>query len=641
MAFTLGDWLVVVGYVVCVVIIGIVMTRRAGHDIEEFFVSGRNLRWWLIAASMVAAAFSSDTPLMIAGLVRKYGVSGAWYYWNGILGGLLSALVIASFWRRSMVVTDAEFRELRYSGPSGKMARLSWAAYQGTLCNCLAMGWVILSAVKIFKATLGMPPEYTLLGITMGSSVWVVIFVLAAVLFYASLSGLSGIVTIDFFQFFVALAGAVVLAIMSLGKVGGVEKLYHSLSAMPETGERFTNVIPSFGTVSMTFFLVGLCIQWWASPWVDGGIYNAQRMLAAKDERHAILGRLWATVGQMCIVVWPWIITALCSMVLFPAAQYPDLAADPESAYPKMIVAILPKFVRGFVVAALLAAFMSTIDSLLNNTSSYMVNDLYKRFLVRNAAPKHYVLIGRVCMFLSLIIAGVIAIASKNIVTLSMLAFELSGGIGIIFILRWLWWRINAWSELSAYIAGIIGATLVNIKFGQMLLMKIVLLFTPESKVAFIQNFFTNEINGTNGFPFRISFVALFTAVICLTVTLLTAPCDTDHLVRFYKRVKPTGVGWRKISKIAGPNDYAAGELRFEWSIVIFGMGMFWFIFYGMARFSLGSLLNAIVAFAAAGVFGVCLWKKLGTAIRSGGAGGYGDTKKAKDKCLDLQPVEK
>lgn len=611
MRFSLGDWLVVVMYIACVVAIGIAMTRRAGHNIEDFFVSGRNLRWWLIAASMVAAAFSSDTPLMVTGLVRKYGASGAWYYWNGILGGLLSALVFAPFWRRSMVVTDAEFRELRYSGASGKTVRFAWAAYQGILCNCLSMGWVILSAMKIFKATLGLPPQYTLAGITMDSSNWVVILVLAAILLYATLSGLSGIVTIDFFQFFVALAGSITLAILSLHKVGGAGKLRQAISAMPEAGSQFINVIPSFGTVAMTFFLVGLTIQWWASPWVDGGVYNAQRMLAAKDERHAILGRLWATVGQMCIVVWPWIITALCSMVIFPALQYPDVAADPESAYPKMIVAILPKFVRGFVVAALLAAFMSTIDSLLNNTSSYMVNDLYKRFFVRNARPQHYVLMGRVCMVVSLVIAGLIAIASKNIVTLSMLAFELAGGIGIIFILRWLWWRINAWAELSAYLAGIIGASLVNLKAGQMFLMKIVLFFTPGNKAEFIHNFFTNEINGMNGFPFRIAFVALFTAIISLLVTLLTAPCDIEHLVHFYKRVKPAGRGWQKISDIAGPNEFIAGEVRFSWSTVIFGVIMFWSIFYGIARFSLGHLASALIAFAIAAASGVFLWKNL------------------------------
>ena len=611
MVFTFSDWLIVLAYIACVVAIGVIMTRSAGKNIEQFFVSGRNLRWWLIAASMVAAAFSSDTPLMVTNLVRRLGVSGAWYYWNGILGGLLSALVFAPFWRRSMVVTDAEFRELRYSGRSGKMVRFSWAAYQGILCNCISMGWCIVAAVKIFKVTLGLPPVYTLAGITMDSSVWVIIFVLTAVFVYASLSGLSGIVTIDFFQFFVALAGSIVLAILSVRKVGGIEKLCQGLNSMPETSHGFTNVIPSFGTIAMTFFLVGLGVQWWASPWVDGGIYNAQRMLAAKDERHAILGRLWATVGQMGIVVWPWIITALCSMVLFPAAQYPDIAADPESAYPKMIITILPKFVRGFVVAALLAAFMSTIDSLLNNTSSYMVNDLYKRFLVRNAAPKHYVLMGRVCMLLSLIIAGLIAAVSKSIVTLSMLAFEIAGGVGLIFILRWLWWRINAWSELSSYVAGIIGATLVNVKFGQMLLMKIVLVFTPENKVAIIQNFFMNKITGFYGFPYRMLLLASFTSVICLIVTLLTAPTDTEHLVRFYKRVKPSGPGWRKISKIAGPNEFGEGEIRFEWSTVIIGMLVFWSIFYGVARFSLGHLVKAITAFIIAAALGVCLWKKL------------------------------
>jgi len=633
MAFSFGDWIIVLAYIACVVAIGVIMTRRAGSNIEEFFVSGRNLRWWLIAASMVAAAFSSDTPLMVTSLVRRFGVSGSWYYWNGLVGGLLSAFVFAPLWRRSMVVTDAEFRELRYSGRSGKMVRFSWAAYQGILCNCISMGWVILAAVKILKATLGLPPEYTLVGITMDSSVWVIIFVLIAVLVYASLSGLSGIVTIDFFQFFVALAGSIVLAIVSVWKVGGIGKLCQGLSNMPGAGGEFLNVVPSFGTTAMTFFLVGLGVQWWASPWVDGGIYNAQRMLAAKDQRHAILGRFWATVGQMCVVIWPWIITALCSMLIFPLSQYPDIAADPESAYPKMIVAMLPKFVRGFVVASLLAAFMSTMDSLLNNTSSYMVNDLYKRFLVRNKPAKHYVLMGRVCMLLSLVIAGLIAMVSKNILTLSMLAFEIAGGVGLIFMLRWLWWRINAWSELSSYIVGIIGAILVNIKFGQMLLMKFILLFTPDSKAAVIQNFFMNELGGPNGFPFRMIFLASFTTVICLIVTFLTAPTETEHLVRFYKRVKPSGPGWRRITKIAGPNEFGEGEIRFEWSTIIIGMGMFWSIFFGMARFSLGNVITSAVAFAVAGVLGVCLWKKLRLLMR-GVSEGMNESKAAQDNSL-------
>ncbi len=240
-----------------------------------------------------------------------------------------------------------------------------------------------------------------------------------------------------------------------------------------------------------------------------------------------------------------------------------------------------------------------------------MVNDLYKRFLVTNMPPKHYVLMGRICILLSAVIGGGIAIASQSILRLSMFVFEITAGVGMIFILRWLWWRINAWSELSSYVVGIIAATLVNVKFGQMILMKIILFFVPASRAARIEQFFLHEINGLSGFPFRMTFLAIFTTTLCLVITLLTAPCETDHLVSFYKRVKPVGPGWRKISKIAGPVELEPGQIPFEWSTIIAGAILFYGIFFTLGRLPLGYHKSGTTSLLIAVISGFYLWKRL------------------------------
>jgi SSS family solute:Na+ symporter len=308
---------------------------------------------------------------------------------------------------------------------------------------------------------------------------------------------------------------------------------------------------------------------------------------------------------------------ALCSLLLFPASQYPEIAKDPESAYPKMMVTVLPPVFRGIMVAAFLAAFMSTFDTLLNNTSSYMVNDLYKRFIVKNKHPKHYVLMGRICMLLSAVIAGFIAVVSDNILRLSMLVFEIAAGVGMIFILRWLWWRINAWSEISSYFAGIIGAILVNIKFGHMILMRISLLFTPEGKTEAVRNFFTNTIGTMSGFPFRMTFLALFSTIISLIVTFLTKPDKIEHLAKFYIKVKPPGAGWRKIQEITAPFSFESDQIQFKWSNLLIGAIFFYSAFFSLGKLPLGYYRSGFVGLAIAIVSGIYLWRKL-NAYKSG-----------------------
>ena len=611
MVLSLIDWLIVVAYIIFIVWLGVRMTRRASGSMEDFFISGRNLPWWLIGTSMVASAFASDTPLFITNLVRTYGISGTWYATNASINGLLSAFLFAPLWRRSLAITDAEFREMRYSGTSGKIVRATWAIYQGILCNCITMGWVILAVVKLGKVALGLPPEITIFGLSVSSSVVITVVLLIIVLVYSTLSGLWGIVTIDFVQYFVAFFGTVMLAILSVRKVGGLSALCEGIATSTEAGPDFLHIMPSFGSVSLTFFIVGLTIQWWASPWTDGGIYVAQRIFAAKDERNAVIGRFWGNLAQYGIIIWPWIIVALCSILLFPASQYPEIAKDPESAYPKMMVTVLPPVFRGIMVAAFLAAFMSTIDTLLNNTSSYMVNDLYKRFFVRNKPPKHYVLMGRICMLLSVVIAGFIAVISDDILRLSMLVFEIAAGVGMIFILRWLWWRINAWSEISSYFAGIIGAILVNVKFGHMVLMRITLLLTPEGKTEAVQNFFTNTIGTMSGFPFRMTFLALFSTTISLIVTFLTKPDEIEHLAKFYSKIKPPGAGWNKIRKIAGSFKLEPDQVQFKWSNLLIGAIFFYSAFFSLGKLPLGYYRSSLVGLAIAVVSGIYLWRRL------------------------------
>ncbi len=617
MVLSIADWLIVICYMILIIWIGVKLQKRASGSIEDFFISSRKLSWWLIGTSMVATAFASDTPLFITSLVRKYGIGGAWYYCNASINGIISAFVFAPLWRRSLAVTDAEFREMRYSGRSGKVLRSVWAIHRGVLGNCITMGWVILAVIKMGKVALGLPPEVVIMSYQINSTILLTVGVLIIVLIYSTLSGLWGVVVIDFVQFFVAFIGSVVLAILSIKHIGGIEVFKEKIMASPEAGADFLKIVPSFGTVAMMYFIVGLTVLWWSSIWVDGGIMMAQRTLAAKDERHAVLGRYWGNLAQMGIIVWPWIIIALCSLIIFPASKFPELASDPESAYPKMIVTIMPSVLRGFIVAAFLAAFMSTVDSLINNTSSYMVNDIYKRFLVRNAAPGNYVLMGRLGMILATAIGGFIAIISKEILVLSMLIVEITAGVGMIFILRWLWWRINAWSELTSYMTGLTGAFLIKTKIGKTILMQIALFLAPQSKASGIRNFFTETMNGIGGFPFRMIFLALFTTVICLVVTLLTKPCETDHLIRFYKKIKPPGPGWRKIHNIAGPLAYEKGQIKFKVSTVLVGAVFFYAVFFALGKLPLGYYNTGIIALLISILSGMYLWKTMKKDIKT------------------------
>ncbi len=347
------DWIVLGLYMVSQLALGLYCSRRSGNSVEDYFLAGRKLTWWLLGTSMVATAFASDTPLFITKLVRQYGISGAWYYWNASLNGLLAAFMVSYLWRRTRVVSDAEFRELRYSGRAGKAVRGGWAIYWVAVSTLFSLAWVILAMVKISKAVFDLSDTMTIAGFEFSSSVVIVIGSLLVTGIYSAMSGFWGVIVTDFIQFFIAFVGTALLAWYAVSHVGGLDALRTQISALPEAGPKFFDVIPSAGPVLVVFW-VGLTVQWWSSMWVDGGMMMAQRSLSAKSEKHAEIGRYWGHLAQIGIIVWPWIIAALCSLIIFPISAYPQLEHDPESAYPMLILKVLPVGLRGVVVAGFL-----------------------------------------------------------------------------------------------------------------------------------------------------------------------------------------------------------------------------------------------------------------------------------------------
>lgn len=608
-----ADWVIIAIYVVAQLAAGLYLKRRAGSNVEGYFLAGRKLTWWLLGTSMVASAFASDTPLFITKLVRQYGISGAWYYWNASLNGLFAAFFIAYLWRRTGVVSDAEFRELRYSGNSGKAVRAAWALFWTSITTFFSSAWIILAMVKICKAVFQLSDVVVIAGHTCQTSVIVVAVSLLVAATYSALAGFWGIIITDLVQFILAYGTTFVLAILAVHKVGGLTAMKAQLAAMPAPGIHRLDIIPTVGNVLVVFW-VGIAVQWWAGAWVDGGMMMAQRSLAAKSEKHAEIGRFWGHLAQMGIIVWPWAVTALCSLILLPSFRNPDVAHDPESAYPLMVLLVMPAGMRGVVVAGLLAAFMSSICTILNMNASYLVNDVYKRFLVREAEPHHYVWVGRVVTFVIMIIGGYMATVSTSVLGLSELMAQFTGGVGAVFVLRWLWWRINAWSEISAYLSSGTLGILLNLRQGRAAIHGLVAIFTPDQFRPAIDQFFSTALVGSEGWAYRLVIIACTTTLLSIVVTLLTPPTEREHLHRFYRRVKPYGAGWANVRRSCGPVALEPGQLAFDWKRLAAGAGFFFSTFWTVGCLSLGEWNRALasgVLMAASGCWLLTLWKRL------------------------------
>jgi Na+/proline symporter len=513
------DWASIIGFFVISLAIGLAVARQSGKSSSDFFLSGRNMPWWLLGVSMVATTFSADTPNLVTDLVRKDGVSGNWVWWAFLLTGMLTVFVYARLWRRSGVLTDLEFYELRYSGKAAAFLRGFRAVYLGVVFNVLIMATVCLAAIKIGGTLLNISPVQTLL---IASVVTVA---------YSALGGLKGIILTDFFQFGIAMIGTIwaAVVIVNMPEIGGLDALITHENVAGKI-----DILPDFSNreALISLLVIPLAVQWWAAyyPGAEpgGGGYVAQRMLAAKDENNAVGATLLFNIAHYALRPWPWIIIALCSLVIFPDVEslktaFPNIdqgVIDDDLAYPAMLT-YLPSGLLGIVIASLIAAFMSTISTHLNWGSSYIVNDVYQRFIKPDASEKEQVLVGRISTVLLMVCAAVAALFLNNAKQAFDIIVLMGAGTGLLFILRWFWWRINAYSEIAAMV----------ISFA----------------VAFTFKFW---MPGRFESSTELLLGVAITTIGWIVVTYLTRPTASGTLQHFYQLIRPHHTGWKPVIQV-------------------------------------------------------------------------------------------
>jgi SSS family solute:Na+ symporter len=516
MTLVLSDWLIVALYFVVSAAIGLAYTRRAGQSLADYFVSGRSLPWWLAGTSMVATTFAADTPLAVAGLVAKYGVAGNWLWWNGAISGILTVFFFSRLWRRAGVLTDVEFAELRYGGRPAAVLRGFRALYLALPINLIIMGWVTRAMV-------------TILGITLDVNPWVAAVVLIGITaIYSVLAGLWGVIVTDAFQFAVAMGGSILLAVLAVEWIGGLDSLISQSTSHYGSAQAAFGVIPPTDQawLPLSTLLVFLAVQWWAAwyPGAEpgGGGYIVQRILSAKNERHGLLATLWFNIAHYALRPWPWILVGFVA-----AIRYPGLP-NPEEGYVRVMVDVLPSPFKGLMLAAFAAAYMSTISTHLNWGASYLVNDIYLRFVRPDAGPRAQVIASRAATVLLMVLSLVVMAFLTSVEQGWKVLLGLGAGTGLVLILRWYWWRVNAWSEISAMAAS----------------------FVTSVSLQAIGLDLGDTASGDYALTMLIT-VAVTTAV-WLTVTFLTEPESDATLERFYRRVRPGGAGWRRVSQRLG-----------------------------------------------------------------------------------------
>ncbi|MFH2008565.1 MAG: sodium:solute symporter family protein [bacterium] len=550
MLLTFWDWAIIGTYLGLALAIGLLLRRRASGSLDDFFLAGRNLPWWLAGTSMVATTFAADTPLAVTEYVRTDGIWRNWFWWSMALFHVLGVFLFSRLWRRARVLTDAELCELRYSGRAATTLRGLKAFLFAVPYNVLVMGWVIAAMASVAEQMLGI-------------EAWVAVSVLCLVsLVYAGLSGLWGVVITDLLQFGLALGGTVAFAVLAVNRVGGLEELITKVAAADPTGNTL-RMVPAMMTETSTHlpephplydprlqFIVFVSVMWWANHNADCGGALMQRSSAARDERHALWASFWFSLMHYAVRAWPWILVALCSLVLIAPGD-----VSHRDAYPRLMAELLPTGLRGVLVAAFLAAFMSTIDTHLNWGASYLVGDLYRRLLRPHAQERHYLLVARLATVLLMGLAALTATQIKSITAAWELVWTLGAGLGPVLILRWFWWRINAWSELTA--------------LGTSLAFALVL---PAFDL-----------------PVHLKALILVPATIAcwLTVTLLTPAVDPDRLAAFYDRVRPGGA-WHPVTASASP----APDRVLTWAIGLdfaAGLGAIYGLGFGIGQLLLGS----------------------------------------------------
>ena len=580
MKLTFIDWCIVAAYFLFNLGIGFYYKKRAGKNMSEFFLGGRNIPWWLAGTSMVATTFAADTPLAVTGMVARNGVAGNWLWWNFVASGMLTVFLFARLWRRSGVMTDVEFAELRYSGKPAAFLRGFRALYLGIPINCIILGWVNLAMVKILML---------ILDINKIQAITVVLGMIAVTAFISTLSGLWGVLVTDLFQFVIKMTMVIVLGVAAVQAVGGIDSMKLKLAEIDRakglaTGQAGSalSFVPDLNSawMPMITFLVYISVNWWATwyPGAEpgGGGFVAQRMLSAKDERHSLLATLWFNIAHYALRPWPWILVGLASIIL-----YPNLA-DPETGYVRVMIDYLPHWLRGLMVAAFAAAFMSTIGTQLNWGASYLVNDAYRRFLRPNETDRHYVAASQWATVLLTVISAVITFYMDTIAGAWKLLIVTGAGTGTVLILRWYWWRINAWSEVSSMVSAFLVSILLQTQFG----------LSTDDPVQFA----------------KIMLITVgITTVVWLTVTLTTAPEPNEKLVAFYRLVRPSETFWKPIARLAPdvPPSRDGGRNLLDWAcgcVLIYGS------LFGIGKLILKETVTGLAFLAIAGVAGFVIY---------------------------------
>ncbi len=580
----LVDWIAIVLFFIASILVGIAFSRRAQKSVNDYFASGQGVTWWMLGTSMVATTFAADTPLAISGLVAKQGIWGNWFWWAQIPQFMVGVFFFSRLWRRARILTDTELVDIRYSGKPAKLLRGFRALYFALPYNCLIMGWVNLGMAKIIGLTFNVP------------KLWAVMICMLITVAYSATSGLWGVMATGFFQFFLAMTMTIVLAFVAVSAAGGMDTILLKMGELygAEKTASMLSVIPGpdAPNYAFTVFLLYFFLLWWTTGTTDGGAFFAQRMISAKNERHSFLGYLWFNIAHSVIRPWPWIIVGIVAAVQFPglAVRHPisgQLEADPELGYIATMLTYLGPGVLGLTLAGFLAAFMSTISTQINWGASYLINDFYRPFIRKDASEQHYVRASIIAVVLSALLGGLVSFFMDDIFLGWLLLSAINAGIGVVFIVRWYWWRINAWSEISAILSILTVVALMLLVRSEdtlkasltaLILLDVAALAyfglrNPDWRREYLRSsLFVVAVAALalalvlvvtlpeRVFPWTLVYSVPISMAIWLTATILTRPVEKAQLIRFYRRVHPGGPGWARIAAMV-PEDYSAGHL--------------------------------------------------------------------------------
>ncbi|RJP61922.1 MAG: sodium:proline symporter [Ignavibacteriales bacterium] len=583
MQLTVTDLIVIALYFIFNLLIAMWLRKRATQSVSEFFIAGKKVSWWLAGTSMVATTFAADTPLVVTGLVAANGIAGNWIWWSMAFSGMLTVFFFAKLWNRAGVLTDVEFAEIRYSGKPATFLRAFRAVYLAVPVNLIIMGWVNLAIAKILMNVLGVSKVESL------AIALLIMFITASI---STLSGLWGVLWTDLFQFVLKMGMVIALAFFAVKASGGMDVLIDKLHMIDKSRDASSSImsfVPDLDSVWMPMitFFVFIAVNWWASwyPGAEpgGGGYVAQRIFSAKDEKHSLLATLWFNVAHYALRPWPWIIVALVAVVRFQ--NDPQFIKDPESGYIRILISDLPAYLRGLMLAAFAAAYMSTIGTQLNWGASYLVNDVYKRFIRKDKNEKHYVRISQIITMLLMLCSVIVTFYMESIGSAWKILMSIGAGTGLVYILRWFWWRVNAWSEISAMTAAFI--TSLVLQFG-----------------------FRFDENNPRDFAYLLLITVAITSTVWLIVTMLTKPEPKAILISFYRKVRPNAMMWAPIAKevtdIIPEKDGIFNIINW-----LFGVAMIYTFLFGMGKIILGELLLGIILVAAGFAFGVLIYFRM------------------------------